>query len=147
MSTAVITPNGFWLWAAGIILLDQLTKGLVRALSDPVELGPVFIGPVLNPNGFLGANLSNLLLVLFGVLIILGLGIWLVGSADNRARQLGIWLVLAGAISNLLDRVVYGGVVDIIQLGGLSHFNVADVSILAGAAVILLGSFQRRATP
>lgn len=144
MSTAVIRPNSFWLIAAGIILVDQLTKAIVSSMTDPVTIGPLYIGQVVNPNGFLGAKFSNLLLILIGVLIIIGLGIWLVASAGRRTVQLGIWLVLAGAVSNLLDRVVYGGVVDIIQIAGLSHFNLADVSIVAGAAVILFGSLKSK---
>ena len=44
--------------------------------------------------------------------------------------------VLAGAISNIIDRYLYGGVVDFIHahLGGWSWpiFNVADMAIVLG---------------
>lgn len=50
--------------------------------------------------------------------------------------------VLAGALSNLVDRFVYGGVIDFIEIGGLCGyafpvFNIADVAISVGAALML----------
>lgn len=49
--------------------------------------------------------------------------------------------VLAGAISNLIDRLIYGGVVDFIHLSFCGYsfpiFNIADIAISVGAALIL----------
>lgn len=49
--------------------------------------------------------------------------------------------VLAGAVSNFGDRLWYGGVVDFIQIGICGYswpvFNVADIAIVAGAAIML----------
>lgn len=50
-------------------------------------------------------------------------------------------LILAGGASNLLDRLIKGGVVDWIELGQLK-FNVADVMIAGGVLWIIL-SFMR----
>ena len=55
-------------------------------------------------------------------------------------------LVLAGAVSNLLDRLYYGAVLDFIQLYVGSYywpvFNIADVFICVGAAGLFMQSFK-----
>lgn len=56
-------------------------------------------------------------------------------------------LILAGATSNLLDRLVYSGVIDFIHVhfGGWSFpiFNVADVFIVVGVVWILLSNYDQ----
>ena len=47
----------------------------------------------------------------------------------------GIAAALAGASGNLVDRVIHGAVVDFVALGRWPVFNLADVAIVAGAAV------------
>ncbi|MBN2267472.1 MAG: signal peptidase II [Candidatus Babeliaceae bacterium] len=57
-------------------------------------------------------------------------------------------LVLAGALSNLLDRFLYPGVIDFIGLhwGKVTWplFNIADIAILAGASIMLIGTFTTK---
>jgi len=73
----------------------------------------------------------------------------------DRARALARWgfaLVLGGALGNLVDRIRDASVVDFIQLhaawGGTDHrwpvFNVADVAICAGVALLLGDALFRR---
>jgi signal peptidase II len=54
-------------------------------------------------------------------------------------------LILAGALGNLHDRILYGSVVDFIEVHIFSYhwpdFNVADSSVVTGACLLLLGSF------
>jgi signal peptidase II len=54
-------------------------------------------------------------------------------------------LILAGALGNLHDRVLYGSVVDFIEVHIFSYhwpdFNVADSSVVTGACLLVLGSF------
>jgi signal peptidase II len=55
---------------------------------------------------------------------------------------LGLALFVSGGLSNLLDRVVYGKVIDFMNVGigpvRTGIFNVADVAILLGAALVLI---------
>lgn len=51
--------------------------------------------------------------------------------------QLGIALMLGGAIGNLIDRLVYGKVVDFLDFRFWPIFNVADIAICVGAGCIL----------
>jgi signal peptidase II len=50
--------------------------------------------------------------------------------------RLSLGLQLGGAIGNLLDRLRYGHVIDFVDIGFWPIFNVADVSIVSGVAIL-----------
>ena len=60
-------------------------------------------------------------------------------------------LVFAGALGNVHDRIIYGSVVDFIEVHIFSYhfpdFNVADSSIVVGACLLLLDSLKPKGTP
>ena len=56
---------------------------------------------------------------------------------NNKNNIFPIVLILAGAISNIIDRFVYGGVIDYINLFNYSQLNIADIYIFIGVAVYL----------
>jgi signal peptidase II len=60
-------------------------------------------------------------------------------------------LVLGGALGNLHDRILYGSVVDFIEVHIFSYhwpdFNIADSSIVTGACLLLLDSLLPRKQP
>jgi signal peptidase II len=64
------------------------------------------------------------------------------------ATNIALALILAGALGNLHDRVLYGSVVDFIEVHIFSYhwpdFNVADSSVVTGACIILLESLLPR---
>lgn len=58
-------------------------------------------------------------------------------------------VILAGAVGNLIDRVLYGGVVDFIAIGYGNYtfplFNIADIAIVGGtAALLFMGTRQSK---
>jgi len=59
----------------------------------------------------------------------------------NRGLLWWPWsLLIIGAISNLLDRIYYGGVIDFLHIPGLTVFNISDVYISVAVAWLLLHS-------
>ena len=62
--------------------------------------------------------------------------------APDRLSALGYGLILGGALGNLLDRAVYGGVFDFLylHLGAIALFicNFSDIAISLGMALLLL---------
>jgi len=62
----------------------------------------------------------------------------------------GLALILGGALGNLHDRVLYGSVVDFIEVHIFSYhwpdFNVADSSVVTGACLLLLDSLLPKKT-
>ncbi|MBT5031548.1 MAG: lipoprotein signal peptidase [Proteobacteria bacterium] len=70
--------------------------------------------------------------------------VWLIKQLKAHERLLGLAYacVLGGAIGNLIDRLMYGKVVDFVhwfyQDYHWPHFNIADIAICAGAALLIV---------
>jgi signal peptidase II len=66
----------------------------------------------------------------------------------SRLATIGLLLFLGGGFSNLIDRVAMGSVIDFMNLGIGSFrtgiFNVADVAIMAGVALLVVEPWRRR---
>ncbi|HEV2601393.1 MAG TPA: signal peptidase II [Candidatus Babeliales bacterium] len=85
------------------------------------------------------------ILCLFISLIIMLVAMHAYFRCNNNRTIWGEVCVIAGAASNLLDRIVYTGVVDFVHVraGGYSWpiFNGADVFIVVGVAIIFLTNY------
>lgn len=68
----------------------------------------------------------------------------------SRLAAAGLILFVAGGVSNLIDRVAMGSVIDFLNVGigpvRTGIFNVADVAIMAGVALLLVERYRARAT-
>jgi len=63
-------------------------------------------------------------------------------EALNRIYIMGFSLILGGAIGNLIDRIVYGHVIDFIDFRIWPVFNIADSAITIGAILIAIKCFK-----
>jgi signal peptidase II len=103
-----------------------------------------------NPGAFLGAG-GGLpaqqrfwLLVVMNAVVLIAIPAVLAARRDlGRPQMVAIALLLAGGIGNLLDRVFHGGlVIDFLNMGigplRTGIFNVADMAIMAGFALLIL---------
>ena len=83
-----------------------------------------------------------LLAVALAAVVFLGWWMW---KTQSRIAGLGLGLLIGGALGNALDRVAYGAVADFFHfhMGTFSWyvFNLADVAIVAGVALLLYESF------
>lgn len=67
---------------------------------------------------------------------------------SGSAQRIGGLLVIAGAIGNVSDRLFRGYVVDFVHVNYWPVFNVADIAVTLGVAVLLWrGGFGHRSTP
>lgn len=147
-----MTGNGARAWrlagalCGAVVALDQGSKALVESNLVPGEqvdlLGPV--GLTLSHNagvafGFADGGGGLLIALTAAALIAIG-----VLFARNPTRP-GMWvafgLLAGGALGNLVDRVREGAVADFIQVGAWPAFNLADVAITAGVALLALGMY------
>jgi signal peptidase II len=75
--------------------------------------------------------------------------IWYLRRHQNDTLlSLAISFILGGAVGNVIDRLVYGAVVDFIDLHYAQWhwpaFNLADSAIVFGAALIIWGEIRRK---
>ena len=135
---------------------DRVTKHVATTLLAGVSArsylaDTVRLEYVENTGGFLGlgaewpdavrmtlfTGTGLVLLVMVGVAVRLRWHGW---------RLIGVSLVFAGGASNWVDRVARGSVVDFMNVGvgplRTGIFNVADVAIMVGVAVLLLDGFR-----
>ncbi|RFP40157.1 signal peptidase II, partial [Klebsiella oxytoca] len=142
-----------WVWftvAASAVMTDQLTKfAIIRtfAYGEQVEITPFFnLVHVLNPGAAFSflANAGGWQRYFF---ITLGLAVsaWLgrmLCQQRPRLEAMGYSLILGGALGNVADRVLRGSVVDFLdfhwQLVHWPAFNLADVAITSGAALLIM---------
>lgn len=107
-----------------LIFIDQLTKfWVVKANFFWLPNYGISFGFFL---GSVGIYLNFLILAVFG---------WFF----SKKPSWGLSLILSGGISNLIDRLLSGYVIDFLKLPGLGfHFNLADVFITLGVLLILV---------
>jgi signal peptidase II len=134
-----------------VIALDQITKYLVTSYltpSDSIEIFPfLHLVSVRNTGAAFGMfrNFGSVFFIGISAVAIIFV-IWLLIRSNYSYFALS--LVLGGAIGNLIDRILYGKVVDFIDFSiGNFHwytFNVADSSLTIGIMVIFLISLFRK---
>lgn len=124
------------------MLGDQLTKNTFSGDQTLTVVG-VHFGRVVNTNGVFGLGLSNRVLIFGGIIICVGLLFLLASRTFSPPARFGVWLLLGGTFSNVLDRIFTGGVVDIVSVAGLPSFNLADVMIVLGGLALLRALWWR----
>ena len=129
--------------ATGCLLLSQFSSWLINrsiALGDSVIVleGLLHLTHIRNLGGVFGlAQGKGWLFALFSIALISGLCWYLMKSRDVRRYEFIFFAFVAGGgLSNILDRLIYGSVVDFINVQGIPFwhyiFNTADVFIHVG---------------
>lgn len=136
-----------------VVGLDIATKAWARAALNLGEAIPVlpFFDLTLGFNRGVAFGLLNaaggLVVMLVTAAISLMFSFWF-WRERRPFSQLGLALVLGGALGNLLDRVARGEVTDFIDLHVLEYhwpaFNLADAAISFGAVVLLIDMLRAR---
>ena len=136
-------PNILLLILSILILIDQLSKFLVRAfLIEPQRLIGDFLILEKSQNTGIAFGLKiNQNLILLGTIILLFFVLKIVKKeldTTKKLSQASILLILAGAVSNFMDRLMVGSVTDFISFNFWPSFNLADVFIVAGVLMIVV---------
>ncbi len=144
-----------FLIASLVIIFDQITKYLVRnsmCLGETIPLIPNFfhITHVQNPGAAFGILAYQTgFFILVGVLVIFFIFyFWKQLGEDKLLLKFALSLQLGGAIGNLVDRIYFGQVTDFFDFRVFPVFNIADIAITVGVALlcleILLPSFKKQ---
>jgi signal peptidase II len=138
--------------------LDQLTKVIARQVLSAQSLS--YLGGIIqlqhseNPGAFLslGADMNpqtRMIVFTVAVAAVLFVTLWTLFKKADMAMSttISMSLVVAGGLGNLIDRAVKGTVTDFMFVGygwlRTGIFNVADMAIMAGMAVLLWASFKQ----
>jgi signal peptidase II len=127
---------------AAVVVLDQITKVLVRHGIDVGEEDSVFpavsLVHVRNTGVAFGAFAGGgIVVVLLVAAALAALLYYFVTHLDKRLVWLPTGMLLGGSIGNIIDRVRDGAVTDFVKLPAWPAFNVADISITFGVLVLL----------
>jgi len=152
----VSSSKWYVLLALGVLIADQMTKWWAQ-MSLPIAQ-PIKVTDFLN--WFLiynpGAAFSFLsqaggwqrwFFTVIGIIAAIVI-IWLLQkNMHDRPFCLALSLILGGAIGNVLDRLLYGAVVDFIDVHydgwHWPAFNIADSAISIGATLIVINEIRR----
>ncbi len=134
----------FFLLAAAVILLDQLTKNWIDLKLNPGESWPIIdnvfhLTYVLNPGAAFGllAYRTHIFIVVSLIMVVLILLAAHFFSPRYYFIRLALALQLGGAVGNLIDRVRTGYVIDFLDFRIWPVFNVADIAIVAGVFLLI----------
>ena len=149
--------KGYYLLFLGLVLTDQFTKQIFMSsfdLGQSVVINPFLSWTYVQNTGaafsFLagGGMMQKSFLLVVSILVSLWIVIWTQRTPSiYRQKLLGQFLLLSGAVGNLIDRAQYGFVIDFIDVHVHSFywpvFNIADSLIFVGVALLI---FERKST-
>lgn len=126
-----------------ILLSDQLIKNFLISLPNFIEcIGWKYLNITLVKNTgavfglFKGSN------ILFTILALIAIAVIAMIFFKTRKRsfsfRLSLIFILSGALSNLIDRLRFGYVIDYIDLKFWPVFNIADSAITTGIILLML---------
>lgn len=123
------------------IALDRFLKILAFQLPTPFNL----IGSILKfhftPNPYIAFSLPlsglGLNIIIAIIILILVYDCFLLVKTGRVKEGIVLTFIILGAISNLIDRLKFGYVVDYFDLKYFTVFNLADVMIVTGVIILL----------
>ena len=153
-----------WIAAVLVVVSDRITKTMILATIEPgswIDVMPGLAFTHIHNRGIAfslfagGGPLTRMLLhlVIFTSVVIIAAMVVRHGH-HSRLGGFAFGLILGGAVGNLIDRVLYGAVIDFIhvfaKIGGRvwswPDFNIADASITVGALLLIANEFRLHRT-
>jgi signal peptidase II len=139
---------------AVLVILDQVTKklaeyhltgkGEIKVFGDYIIL--LYIrnrGAFLSFGHELGQVVWMTAFIIIPVIVLCALSAYIIIKKMTGTFYLTVWvLVLSGGLGNLIDRVLYGNVIDFMNIGigsvRTGIFNVADLYMVAFTAILVI---------
>jgi signal peptidase II len=143
--------------SALVIVLDQLSKAWISshfAFGESLTVLGIFNLVLAHNTGAAFSFLNDaggMQRWLFSIIAIAASG-WIIWLLRKHGEQvlfaMALSMILGGALGNLIDRLMYGYVVDFLSFHWNQHyfpaFNLADSAITCGAFLLILDSFKEK---
>ncbi|MGJ8615825.1 MAG: signal peptidase II [Sulfitobacter sp.] len=154
-----------FVWAGfAAFLIDQVSKYIVIHMMELARIRAIDVLPPLvnfryGENrginfGLFGDGTDAMRWILIGLaaVICLGVTIWLRRSKQGFWAQISGGLLVGGALANVVDRLIYGYVLDFLNMSccGINNpfvFNLADVFIFVGALGLVWFTSDKKNPP
>lgn len=136
-----------------LLIVDQLVKLLIRSkmsLMDEIVIIPHFFSLYYVENTGAAFSLFSGATV---VLVVLGIGVLaflhlfvLSDEVMHKWKKIGLGMVIGGIVGNLVDRILYGAVIDYLSFDFFGYsfpiFNIADIGITIGFLILVIDIFR-----
>lgn len=138
----------YFLLATTIFILDRITKSAaLKYLQTPRIINEYFSFELTFNRGISWGMFHDATGMMFGIVFAVIAAItaalcWHAYDAYKKGHSIiGHICIITGSVANLIDRAIYGGVIDFILLSYKHYswpvFNVADVAIVCGVALLI----------
>ena len=136
-----------------LVSFDIVTKNLVFNYIDLYDFIPILFFLELThihnfgvSFGFLSGIVSPWTLIFIGLLVV-GFITYLMFNSKDLLEKWGLFIIISGAISNIIDRIINGYVIDFIYLH-ISNFywpafNFADIYISIGILMVIINIINK----
>lgn len=92
----------------------------------------------------LGGLLLNILITVVVILLLIYIIYLISYKSERKSEIIFLSIIFAGALSNIFDRLIYGYVVDYLELKYFTIFNLADVMISSGAIILIFKNLKNK---
>ena len=136
-----------------LVSIDIISKRIVFNFIDLYNFIPIFFFLDLThihnfgvSFGFLSGYVSSWLLVIIGLFVVAFIYYLMVSSKD-LFEQWGLFVIISGALANILDRMINGYVIDFIYFNFNNYywpaFNFADIYISIGILMVIINIINK----
>lgn len=139
--------------ACVLLIVDQLVKLFIRSkmsLMDEIIIIPHFFSLYYIENTGAAFSLfsgATIVLVVLGICVLAFLHLYVLSDeVMNKWKKTGLGIVIGGIIGNLVDRILYGAVIDYLSFNFFGYdfpiFNIADIGITIGFLILVIDIFR-----
>lgn len=139
--------------ACVLLMIDQVVKLLVRSnisLMDEIIVIPNFFSLYYIENTGAAFSIFSgavVILIVFSLLVLAFLHFYMISdNTMSYLRKVGLGVIIGGIIGNLVDRILYGAVIDYLSFQFFGYhfpvFNIADIGITVGFLILVIDVFR-----
>ena len=132
-----------------LVIIDLIVKLIVKNTMIPNQsitiINNFFYITYVKNTGAAWSILSGrkIFLIIFSLIVIISIIYYIIKRKEyNKLELIGYSMVLSGAIGNLIDRIIYGYVIDYLDFYIFNYdypiFNIADILIVIGIIIIFI---------
>lgn len=133
--------NYFYLIVFLVLILDQIVKFFIKKIElgkDVFDLGFFSLTHLNNYGAGFGILQDQTWIFIFAAVIFIFVFMLFYEKIEkDKLVQTGFALLLGGTISNLIDRLIHGFVIDYLNFKVWPVFNIADSAITVGAVIVV----------